>query len=298
MTLWVLVLLAVVGASFAVSMRAGLASARNFREDTQSYYQAIAGYEDAVQFLLDDKDDTVDYTDTEGRLITANMGDPFVEERETDFGKVTVRILDESARLSLNSAPRDSFVTILARSGVDDKGADEIADSIADWRDPDDEHRLNGAESDYYEPLGYEAKNGPFNSVEELLLVKGMDKDILYGNAERELTGIRDFFTICPAGGMNVNTVSQEMMDLLGVPYSSIQSIMLQRASGPVLSIPDHARRVGINNTSSNCFRIVATAEPAGTTYARTIEAVVMRVNRGGQKKDITVLEWRDDVPR
>jgi DNA uptake protein ComE-like DNA-binding protein len=67
----------------------------------------------------------------------------------------------------------------------------DIANSILDWIDPDDEPRTNGAESDYYESLSppYQAKNGPLDSLEELLLVKGVTPQLLLGN-DRNRNGV------------------------------------------------------------------------------------------------------------
>ncbi len=60
---------------------------------------------------------------------------------------------------------------------------EEIADAILDWLDADDEVRPNGAETEYYSSLArpYAAKNGPLDSVEELLLVKGVTPELLFG---------------------------------------------------------------------------------------------------------------------
>ena len=59
---------------------------------------------------------------------------------------------------------------------------DEIAAAIIDWIDQDD-NTESGAETDYYATLDppYAAKNGPFDTIEELLLVKGVTPEILYG---------------------------------------------------------------------------------------------------------------------
>ncbi|HVA47155.1 MAG TPA: hypothetical protein VNH11_12375 [Pirellulales bacterium] len=57
----------------------------------------------------------------------------------------------------------------------------DIADAILDWLDPDDVPRTYGAERDYYSSYNYAPKNGPFESVEELLLVKGVTPQLLYG---------------------------------------------------------------------------------------------------------------------
>jgi type II secretory pathway component PulK len=59
-----------------------------------------------------------------------------------------------------------------------------VADSILDWLDADDEPREYGAESDYYASLDppYACKNGPLDTVEELLRVKGVTPQLLFGS--------------------------------------------------------------------------------------------------------------------
>lgn len=62
----------------------------------------------------------------------------------------------------------------------------DAADSILDWLDKDDEPREYGAEVDYYAGLQppYKPSNGPIESIEQLLLVRGMTPQILYGYDE------------------------------------------------------------------------------------------------------------------
>ncbi|MCA9187036.1 MAG: general secretion pathway protein GspK [Planctomycetales bacterium] len=59
-----------------------------------------------------------------------------------------------------------------------------IADAIMDWLDDDDEPREFGAEIEYYSalPTPYEPTNGPFESVEQLMLVKGVTPQLLFGS--------------------------------------------------------------------------------------------------------------------
>ena len=59
----------------------------------------------------------------------------------------------------------------------------EIADAILDWLDDDEESREFGAEVDYYSSLvpPYAPKNGPLETVEELLLVRGVTPQLLFG---------------------------------------------------------------------------------------------------------------------
>jgi type II secretory pathway component PulK len=70
---------------------------------------------------------------------------------------------------------------------------EDIANSILDWLDTDDEPRSSGAESSYYAALepSYRCKNGPLDSLEELLLVRGLSPTLLFGN-DRNRNGLLD----------------------------------------------------------------------------------------------------------
>lgn len=106
---------------------------------------------------------------------------------ETDVTASTMRfgLMDESAKLNLN--------TLLDRGLSDDELRDvlltlpemtvEIADAILDWLDEDEQPREFGAENEYYGTLDppYAAKNGPLESLDELLLVRGVTPWLLYG---------------------------------------------------------------------------------------------------------------------
>ncbi len=69
----------------------------------------------------------------------------------------------------------------------------DVADSIMDWLDKDDESRDFGVESEYYQslPTPYECPNGPVHSVDELLLVRGVTPTLLYG-ADSNRNGVLD----------------------------------------------------------------------------------------------------------
>ncbi len=71
--------------------------------------------------------------------------------------------------------------------------SEEIADCILDWLDDDDEPREFGAEAEYYESLDppYQPTNGPMRCLQELLLVRGITREHLYG-ADRNRNGMLD----------------------------------------------------------------------------------------------------------
>jgi hypothetical protein len=93
---------------------------------------------------------------------------------------------DESTRLNLNvllildkQVPGSGRTLLMALPGM----TEDVADAILDWLDPDDEPREMGAEIDYYSGLSpaYGTKNGPVDTVEELLLVRGVTPQLLFG---------------------------------------------------------------------------------------------------------------------
>lgn len=132
-------------------------------------------------------------------------------------GYYLVSITDESGKVDINMASDLLLKNLLLNAGVQEEEADIIVDSIMDWKDADDLHRLHGAESDYYMslPTPYKAKDAKFDTIEELLLVKGMTPDILYGNSNRK--GIIDFLTVhSKTDKININAAPKEV--LMAVP--------------------------------------------------------------------------------
>lgn len=93
---------------------------------------------------------------------------------------------DDSGRLNLNTVlvteAREEGAgraQLLALPGM----TESIADAILDWLDEDDQARSVGAERDYYTSLDppYLPANGSLATIEQLLLVKGVTPELLWG---------------------------------------------------------------------------------------------------------------------
>ena len=87
-------------------------------------------------------------------------------------------LTDESAKLDINSMDYERLRLVPGMT-------DELAANIVDWRDEDEDPTDGiGAEAQVYlsRDPGHEAKNGEYESVEELMLVEGMTHDVLYGD--------------------------------------------------------------------------------------------------------------------
>ena len=89
--------------------------------------------------------------------------------------------MGEAGKVNINTVADATLRKMIGQLGLEGEARDVVVDSILDWRDPDDFYRINGAENDYYQSLKepYNSKNGNLDSIEELLLVRGVTPDPL-----------------------------------------------------------------------------------------------------------------------
>jgi len=129
-----------------------------------------------VQYLGDgDVDDAKRFA-----IIAPGMEDGY-------YGGVRYGLEDESTKLNIN------LLAVLDEKYGQDAGrellmslpgmTEDIADAILDWIDEDEGPRDYGAESDYYSGCDppYYPKNGPLETIEELLLVRDVTPELLFG---------------------------------------------------------------------------------------------------------------------
>jgi type II secretory pathway component PulK len=90
--------------------------------------------------------------------------------------RLNIRVVDETSKLNINSATKEQLLGLPYM-------LEEIADAIIDWRDADDMPSGAGVEGGYYEGLDfvYRARNGPFRTIRELLMVKDITEELFYG---------------------------------------------------------------------------------------------------------------------
>ena len=99
----------------------------------------------------------------------------------------------------------------------------DVADAILDWIDEDDEPREYGAEIDYYSSLAlpYTPQNGALKSIEELLMIRGVTPDLLFGR-DVNRNGIIDVREVdLPIG---LSTVDDGSMDFGWASYLTLYS--------------------------------------------------------------------------
>lgn len=281
LAVWLLALLAVVVGEFVFSTRVNSAAERNKRDDLRAWTLAIAGYRAALA-ALDDRIGGLSL-DGDGGLLLHYRGAPEgTAAAATDValgeGTYSWRIASEDGLVNVNGPlARTVLANLLKECGVG-PGADRdtVIDSILDWRDSNRDHRLNGAEEDYYRGLDppYSCKDGRLDVLEELLLVRGVTPEIFFGK--------RDGGDVVPG-----------LRDLLSV-HALGDSASLFLAPKPVLAALGKARPPGTTPPGTR-YRVTATGNPGAGAPPRSIVAVVDRED-SGDSRTFTLLYWSESI--
>jgi len=135
-----------------------------------------------------------------------------------------INMQDSGGLINVFKIDRVLFKNLLEYHGFSAEDGDIILDSLLDWMDKDSFSRVHGAESDYYlEKDGYLAANRLVDSVDELPLVRGMDRSVF------EKIGRWLDFTV-DNQGLNPNTMPAEVFYLFkGISSQHIERVMEKR---------------------------------------------------------------------
>lgn len=334
--LWVLTLLSVIALEFCFSMRTELNVTQNFKEETQVYFYAQGGIHRAIAELVYKNDPALQaqrkQIEEQKRLLPAvegEQGTPTLpEEWRTDgrsysvpfrFGEAEVRVRSEAGRVNLNRAS-DLLLRKVIKYFVElGEKRDILVDSIQDWRDKDDLHRLNGAENDYYQslPEPYNCKNGDFDTLEELLLVRGVTPELFYGKKTRGQEGeqetppfgLKDVFTVFSSiDKVDVNMASAEvLMVLLGISSDMAKRVIEVREKKEFASLAELVQRVPeitpyvqdikgflLFKTNMPYYTITAWGKTKEGESRRGLECVVKIDQR--EENGHKILMWRDAI--
>ncbi len=183
--LWIVTVMGTFTLLFSRESRLAININKNLNDALQAEMIAEAGVYRAVAELIDDYQLTSydGLEDTWSSSSTIFMDSPLgdgvyrVERPDLDnLGSVQYGCTDESSKLNVNTATRAMLMAL-------PNATEELADAILDWRDDNDEQRTFGAEINYYQSLEepYQPKNGLFDTLAELMLVKGVSVEVLYG---------------------------------------------------------------------------------------------------------------------
>jgi general secretion pathway protein K len=309
MTILVISLIVALTLQFNASMRSNLQAAMNLRDGIRLGCIARSGFNGALAVLHEDATsgnvDTLREDWAHAKLFSESSLSLFNE------GRFMVEITDLSGKIQLsqlidkdgnyNSTQKSLLLRFMSfpEFDLDPEEVENIVDAIKDWIDNDNDTTRFGAEDSYYKALEkpYPCKNAPIEFLEELLFVRGITKELLYGSGEKP--GISRYLSPYGNGKININTadifilrslsndIDQERAEDM-VEYRENEDNDLsdfkwyKNVPGMAdVSIPD-----SLITTSSNYFEI--TSEGFKGSMRKKIEATVER-----KEKTLQVLSWK-----
>ncbi len=308
--LWIFIFLFAVALDFSSDVRDEANAAHRFSEDTQGYYLALAGFQRGLyEYALHSEGGP-----TQGKETPPGFFDLSWREEKLATGFLRVRLIDEGGKINLNRVDENTLRRIFTNIGVEEPRRSELVDSILDWVDPDNLHRVNGAETDHYESLSpaYTAKNGLFDTVEELLWVKGVTAELFFGsgavettNAEARRPGLAEIFTVdSPIDRVNLRTASAEVIHaLLGIPLEKSRAFVEERKKLSDKTIADLLPLLGIGAgdavtrmfvfTNPSVIGIEAEGSTTDAGSPRRIKGVVRAASGQGR---FEMVRWVDRI--
>lgn len=168
--LWMVAVMTAIIAVVSQTSRLDRKMATAAADEIRCKWACRAGIESAIAILSED-------------VRTSDSLSDLWSDSDEDFNNVplercqyTVRVTDEAGKLNLNTVTKEQLMALPYME-------ESTADAIVDWRDKDDNPQAAGVEAAYYDSLSipYTIRNGPFRTIRELLRVKGVTEQLLYG---------------------------------------------------------------------------------------------------------------------
>lgn len=183
--LWSVAIMGTLTMIFTSQSRLTLQVSNNIENGLEAEMLAEAGLYRAIGELVTDRDlfgsDSLSepWNNSSSMFLDVGMGTGTYRLSHPNLqepGSEQYGAMDESGKLNINIATREQLLQLPGMTP-------EIADALIDWRDENETPEPFGAEAEYYAQLEepYLPKNANFDSVEELLLVRDITVELLYG---------------------------------------------------------------------------------------------------------------------
>lgn len=311
--LCIVMMLSVILFGFYSEARRNYRAAENIKKAEQSLNCARAGLNIAIAAVKN-------ATDNGSSKIIEQM---LSQTNNIDLpdGECSITMVDESGKLNVNLLKNENgrpdrnkieqFIRLIENINKNSNDGIEIScdivPSIIDWADKDDQttsltfidHENSGAESDYYEHLRSPCacKNRPFETIQELLPVKGM--------TQKAYAKIKDHLTVYGNGKININSASEEVIESLSdkMDATMAELIIEQRKFEPFESVSDIRSVPGMTdeifgeinrnitvNGKNEYYKIIS--QGSVDEYNRTIASVIRRNAKASSVEVVVYQEY------
>ena len=318
--LWIVMVLSLISFSLASAVRIESASSQHSFDSERALLMAKGSAEIVMNSFVSNVPITADspIRQEKGEYIF-----PF------DSGEVRVHFETSSGLIDLNAANDKLLASLFDSVGIDHETRNRLVDSVLDWRDADDIPHLYGAEAaDYPKSLPGQIpmpRNAPFQSVDELLLVKNMTPGFFFGSVVmdsttgqyRRIPGIRDLVAVNTMDSrLDPNIASYDvLLALPGMSEAAASKIISERMITRFGSQQDLTMRVPelfqnpsldyLTFTGHQATAVVARSTIAVSGVSRTVRLLIERESkirfyslepiRFGQIEVVKSGQWRFD---
>ncbi len=297
LVLWVLSLLTIMAGSFALSMRREAGIVTGSSNNAQAAAIAESGL--AVAELMLMHPDPLQRWHTDSSIYQLDYAD----------SKVRVRLLSEAGKVDLNSADQTLLQGLMVHAPADEQLQTRLVNAILDWRDADDLVHIEGAEKEEYKDAGlsYGPRNKPFQSIEELQLVLGMNDQVFKwlenrvtvysGQPQVDLTqASQEVLQVLP--GMDPELINEYIAArresaINGLPAPTVPVVGSNRVSGQTgENAPATAVAAGNGAAKQGVMTVIAEALLDDGTTA-VINTVIKKSDSPPGASPFQVLKWQ-----
>lgn len=236
LTITLIGLIVILTLQFSKSIRTGLYETINFDNGIKLGVIAKSGFECALAVLYEDGSGVDSLLDDWAKLNQDEVSLYSTQLFDND-GMFQIEVTDLSGKIPINrlinltgeekgeynekqkTILENLLKLMMSDFDLEDEDIEDILDAIKDWIDEDDSVTGFGAEDSYYLSLDhpYSCRNSPFESLDELLLVKGITTELFYGTEDEteKIPGLSSYLTIHGDGKVNINTADAVVLQAL-----------------------------------------------------------------------------------
>ena len=218
--LWLASLISALAIGAIATTRTETHLAYNHLTETHARHLAQAGIYHTIMMLMNVQS---------SKTITDGSVEQTLEWKDT---LIRTRVRGECGKLDINTGWGRLITGLLIAQGHDH--AFELSQAILDWRDPDHRRRIHGAEDAEYEKedAAHGARDGLFETIEELQQVRGIDSDVY----ERLAT---DVTVDCLNAGIDAESASQNILAAIpGIRKATINHVIQTRQQAISRNLP------------------------------------------------------------
>ena len=287
LVLWILSLLTIMAGSFALSVRRETAIVAGLKDNAEAMATAESGLAIA-EWMLQNPD-----------LNKRWRADGSIYQIDAPNAKLRIRLLSETGKININNVDQTVLQNLMNHApSVNALSQPSVtinrAAAILDWRDIDELPRINGAEKKQYQDAGlnYQPRNKPFQSLEELQMVLGMD--------EATLKWLEPLVTVySDASQIDLQLASKEVLQAIsGLDAGLIDSYVIARVENaknnlpapplPLTSVPSTA------TSEVNLLTIIS--ETRYDDQSSALVNALVKKSQAMQTTPFQVLRWQRTV--